>query len=204
MPTKPWSTMYEEAGDSVSVLPVADYEFVITETKYKPTSTGKDMFTIKAVVESGPNKNKAVWQNFVVSPESQAAMEVFFRQMNVLGLGKDFWRRNPSNDDIIAGLKGRRFVGGVVISPYNGVDRNEIKAIKPPKGAAAGGSTPPPPPPPAPAPCPAPAPEAAAAPAPPPPPPPAAPETAAPAAPAAEPEAPAAAASIPAPPPPPF
>jgi hypothetical protein len=154
--------MYDEAGEASGPLTPSDYDFVIQDANYKPTSTGKDMFVIKAVVESGPSKNKAVWHNFVVSPESPAAMEVFFRQMNVLGMGKDFWRRDPTNEQIVNGLKGRRFCGSVEVRPYNGVDRNDIKVIKPPKGAA-GGSTPPPPPPP-----PAPAPVAAATPPPPP------------------------------------
>jgi hypothetical protein len=146
--------MYDEAGEASGPLTPSDYDFVIQDAKYKPTSTGKDMYVIKAVVESGPSKNKAVWHNFVVSPESPAAMEVFFRQMSVLGMGKDFWKRDPSNEQIVNGLKGRRFCGTVEVRPYNGVDRNDIKVIKAPKGAAAGGSTPPPPPPPPPAPAP--------------------------------------------------
>jgi Protein of unknown function (DUF669) len=202
MGSKSWSSMYDEAGESSGPLPVGDYPFVVQGAEYKPTSTGKDMFVIKAVVEDGPNKNRAVWHNFVVSPESAPAMEVFFRQMNVLGMGKDFWKRDPSNDQIINALKGRRFIGSVEVKPYNGVDRNNIKVIKAPK-AAAGPSAPPPPPPPAPvaaaAPAPAPEPVAAAAPPPPPPPPPAP-------APVPEPVAAApapAAADIPIPPPPP-
>lgn len=204
MGTKSWSSMYDEAGEASGPLPASDYPFVIQSAEYKPTSTGKDMFVIKAVVEDGPNKNRAVWHNFVVSPESAPAMEVFFRQMNVLGMGKDFWKRDPSNDQIINALKGRRFVGSVEVKPYNGVDRNNIKVIKAPK-AAAGPSAPPPPPPPAPAPVAA-APAPVAAPAPPPPPPPAPPAPAPEPAPQPVAEAPTpapAAADIPTPPPPP-
>lgn len=204
MATKTWSDMYAEAGEASGPLPASDYPFVIQGAEYKETSTGKDMYVIKAVVEDGPNKNRAVWHNFVVSPESAPAMEVFFRQMNVLGMGKDFWRSNPSNDQIINALKGRRFIGSVEVKAYNGVDRNNIKVIKAPKAAAGPSAPPPPPPPPAPAPvaaAPAPAPVAAAAPPPPPPAPPApAPEPAP--QPVAEAPAPAAA-DIPTPPPPP-
>jgi hypothetical protein len=153
-----------------------------------------------------------VWNNMVVSPESQPAMEVFFRQMAALGLDGPFWKSKPTDDAICERLKGRYFRGVVAIETYNGVERNKFKAIKPAVGGGTGGSTPPPPPPPpAPAPVPpappvaAPAPEAAP-PAPPAPPvqeaPPAPPVPEAAPAPLAE-AAPAAAPDLPVPPPPP-
>jgi Protein of unknown function (DUF669) len=191
MGTKNWDDLYKEAGESGGPLPVGDYDFQITGAEHKKTTGGKDMYVLKTVVVTGAYKGKMVWNNMVVSPESQPAMEVFFRQMAALGLGKEFWMSKPTDEAICTRLKGVYFRGNVAIETYNSVERNKFKSIKP---AVAGGGVgaPPPPPPPAPAP----APVAAAT---PPPPPPPAPPAAAPAAPAAPPPPPPPAAPAPAP-----
>lgn len=213
MASKSWDELYKEAGETSGPLPAAEYDFQVQDASHKPTQGGKDMYVIKAVVTTGPNKGKLVWNNFVVSPESQPAMEVFFRQMAALGLDGTFWKSKPTDDAICARLKGRYFRAAVGIETYNGVERNKFKAIKPAVGGGTGdASAPPPPPPPPPpvpaAPAPAPAPAAAAPPPPPAPPAPAPAPEPAPATlePAAAPEAPAVAppADIPPPPPPAF
>ena len=215
MGSKSWDELYKEAGETSGPLPAAEYDFQVQTAEHKMTQGSKDMYVLKTVVVSGPNKGKLVWNNMVVSPESQPAMEVFFRQMAALGLDGAFWKSKPTDDAICDRLKGRYFRGVVAIETYNGVERNKFKAIKPAVGGGTGSaSAPPPPPPPAPAAAPpAPAPVAAAAPPPPPVPaaPPAPPAPPVPeAAPAtlepAAPEAPAVAppADIPPPPPPAF
>lgn len=213
MGSKSWDDLYKEAGESGGPLPVGDYDFQITGAEHKKTTGGKDMYVLKTVVVTGAYKGKMVWNNMVVSPESQPAMEVFFRQMAALGLGKEFWMSKPTDEAICTRLKGVYFRGNVAIETYNSVERNKFKSIKP---AVAGGGVgaPPPPPPPAPVaaaapPAPAPAPAAPATPPPPPPPAPPAPVAEAPVAepapaPLAEAPAPAAAPAVDIPPPPAF
>lgn len=196
MGSKSWDDLYKEAGESGGPLPIGDYDFQITGADHKKTTGGKDMYVLKTVVVTGAYKGKMVWNNMVVSPESQPAMEVFFRQMAALGLGKEFWMSKPTDEAICARLKGVYFRGNVAIETYNSVERNKFKSIKP---AVAGGGTTPPPPPPAPAPVAAAAPPAPAAPAVPPPPPPVAAAPEAPAAPPAPPAPAPAAAPEPAP-----
>ena len=211
--------LYEEHGRGSEPLPDGTEDnFVVLTATTKKSQNGKDMINIQCGVEAGANKGAKVWHRFVISPESEVSMQIFFRQMNTLGLGKEFWRTNPTVDRTCEALKGRQFRGTVKITEYQGVQRNEFSNFKP-LGAQSGVGGPPPPPPPAPQTAAAPPPPPAAAPpAAPPPPPPAAAAPEAPAAapaaetpppppaPAAQPEAPAApaaAADIPPPPPPP-
>ena len=113
MGTKNWDDLWKEAGEASGPLPVGDYDFQITGAEYKKTSGGKDMYVLKTVVVTGAYKGKMVWNNMVVSPESQPAMEVFFRQMGALGLGKEFWTSRPTDEQICARLKGAYFRGNV-------------------------------------------------------------------------------------------
>ena len=188
-----WGEIYDEFGKGAEPLPADDYDLVIVNATHKQTQNGKPMFNIQCKVESGPHAKRTVFHRFVVSRESEGAMRYFFGDMRNLGLGQDFWKRNPTNDQICEALNNRRFRGKIVITQYQGQDRNEVDRVNPPRAQA--GAAPPPPQsapaaPPAAPPAPAPAPAEAA-------PPPPAPEPVAAPAPAA-----AAPADIPPPPPP--
>lgn len=177
--------LYDQFGKGSEPIPVGEYDFVVVSSEAKKTQNGKDMFRVQCKVESGPHVGRSVWNNFTISPESDGAMQWFFSDMRNLGLGQDFWRRNPGVDQVAEALVNRRFRGTVKITEYQGQERNEIERIKAPRSQ--GGADVPPPP------------IAAAAPAPPPPPPPPAPAPV----PAAPPAAPAPVAETPPPPPPP-
>lgn len=221
-----WKTLAETAGDGgFDALPEGDYDLKCVSAEKAQTTNGKLMFKTKFQVQNGQFKNRLIWHNFVVSPENDVAMGIFFRQMSAFGMTKDWFKNNPSEDTIVNTLNGREIRAKIGIKKYQGEDRNEIKAfaaaptgaVPPPPGATSAAAPPPPPPAPAPAaatpppppPAPAPAPAAEApAPAPEPAPAPPAPEPVAEApAPAPAPEAPASTdvtADIPIPPPPSF
>lgn len=201
-----WTDLMETAGESSSfeVLPAGPYDMTVMKAEVKNSSTGKIMFVLTLEVESGTHAKRRVWTNMVISPDSPPAMGIFFRQMAALGLDRTYFSTNPSNDAVADALTGRRCKATIAIKKYQGVDKNEVKAISPPAAAGAGfppGYSPatpsmakPPaaaaPPPPAAA-APPPPPPAAPAPPPPPPAPAAAPPAAQPAAVAAPPPPPA-------------
>jgi hypothetical protein len=138
--------MFDEAGgEDASPLPAGRYDFAVQTAQKKTTQNGKTMFVIKAVVESGPQARKAVWNNFVVSPESVDSMGVFFRQMSALGLGRDFFRANPSDDQIVDRLKLARFAAEVGHETWQGVERPKFTRMYPAGPGTAGAVLPPPP-----------------------------------------------------------
>ena len=167
MSTLNWSDLIRDAGETASYepLPDGDYELVVLEGTAKVTQSGKTMFSIKAQVEGGAHNKRLVWDNLVVSPDNPTALGIFFRKMNALGLGRDFFDRAPTNAQIEQALVGRKFRGQIGSRTYNGNKKNEIKNYYPAKGATASApqaaAAPAPAPTPAPAPAPAPAPSAA-------------------------------------------
>lgn len=200
MPIRSWGDLLNDAGgagDSYEPIPTGDYDFVISQADATQSQNGKTMYKIRCKVESGPHADRLVFHNLTVSPENPVALSIFFRQMNVLGLGRDFFAGNPADHQVAEALLNKRFRGQVVIKTWQGQEKNEIKQLFTAVSGALGNGAPTPGPaaaPPAPAPV-------AAAPAPPPaaPAPAPSPEYAAPAAPPV-PAAPAPAAA-PAPPP---
>lgn len=198
MPIRSWGDLLNDAGgagDSYDPIPTGDYDFVISQADATQSQNGKTMYKIRAKVESGPHADRLVFEQFVVSPENPVALSIFFRQMGVLGLGRDFFASDPADHQVAEALLGKRFRGQVVIKTWQGQEKNEIKQFFTAVSGALGNGTTPGAAPAVPAAAPAPAaaaPPAAPAPAP-------APAYAAPAAPAPAP-APAPAAA-PAPPP---
>jgi hypothetical protein len=175
-----WKALAESAGDGgFEALPVGDYDLKCVNAEKTQTANGKLMFKCKFEVQTGQYKKRLVWHNFVVSPESDVAMGIFFRQMSAFGMTKEWFKTMPSEETIVNTLQGRDVRAKLGIKKYNGEDRNEISAFAvvpvggnpPPPGATSAAAPPPPPPAPAaatppPPPAPAPAPAAAPAPAP--------------------------------------
>ena len=159
MSTLNWGDLVKEAGDvgSYDPLPEGDYDLQIIEATAKTTQSGKTMFAVKAQVQTGAHAKRLVWDNLVVSTDNPTALGIFFRKMNALGLGRDFFAAGPSNAQIEQSLVGRNFRAQVGTRTWQGQKKNEIKSYySVPAGAAS--------PAPAAAPAPAPAPAPAAAP----------------------------------------
>lgn len=130
MPVRSWADLLNDAGDaggSFEPLPVGDYDFIIDSAEATQSTSGKTMYKIKAKVVSGPMAKRIVWHQFVVSPDSNVALNIFFRHMNVLGLGPAFFATNPSDHQVAEHLTGRTFRGQIQIRQWQGQDRNEIK-----------------------------------------------------------------------------
>jgi hypothetical protein len=178
-----WGDLVKDAGEvggNYEPLPDGDYDLQIIEATAKVAQSGKTMFAVKAQVTAGAHAKRLVWDNLVVTPDSPAALGMFFRKMAALGLGREFFGANPSNAQIEAALQNRTFRAQIGSRTWNGSKKNEIKMYYVANAAAAAPTTaaapaPAPAPAPAAAPAPAPAPAAAAAVPPAPPAPPAAP-----------------------------
>lgn len=163
-----WGELVKEAGDSGKTfepLPDGDYQLRILEAPNSVSGNGKTMFSVKAEVISGSYAKRFVWDNLVVSPESPGAMGFFFRKMEAIGLGTDFFQREPSPEQVASALKGRTFIATIGRRTGQYANKNEIKAYrKDPSGVQAPGGAPAPGQPPVPQNTPAPPPAAPAAP----------------------------------------
>lgn len=169
-----WSDLVKEAGEvgNYEPLPDGDYDLKVVEATAKVSGSGKTMFSVKTEVQSGPHAKRLVWDNLVVSPDSSAALGIFFKKMAALGLNRAYFDQNPSNAQIESALIGRTFRAQIGSRVWQGNKKNEIKMYyavpagtpetAAPVAAAVYAAAPAPAPAPAPAVAPAPAPAPAA------------------------------------------
>lgn len=126
-----------------------EFPFVVEEVAVKQTQTGKTMFAMKVVVESGVHAGRSMKHNITVSPESPVAMRIFYSDMDVLGLSAAFFDNPELNtaagpEMIAQALTSKRFTG--VCKPREWNDRQQdnidsIKAAGKRPGALSGGLT---------------------------------------------------------------
>ena len=124
-----WSDLVKEAGEvgNYEPLPDGDYDLKVVEATAKVSQSGKTMFSLKTEVQAGPHARRLVWDNLVVSPDSSAALGMFFKKMSALGLNKTYFDQNPTNAQIEQALIGRSFRGQVGSRTWQGSKKNEIK-----------------------------------------------------------------------------
>jgi hypothetical protein len=144
-----WNTLLETAGSgSFEPLPPSEYEVEVEKAEAKKASqSGKTMFVVTFKVTTGPYANRKLWNNYVVSPESEGAMGFFFRHMKAFGLNAEFFKGNPHEDTVAAALVGKKVKLEVGQRTWQGEIKNDVKNTKPSTAVATGSAAPPPPPP---------------------------------------------------------
>lgn len=133
-----WASLHKDATTTLT----GDFPVVIVEATAQKTSNGdKDMIKYKAKVESGQYAGRPLWGNFTISPESPGAMRILFSHWAALGIDGAFFQANPQAPVavIAQALVGRKAIVTIGTRQWNGADREEIQAWKPPAiGQAAG------------------------------------------------------------------
>jgi hypothetical protein len=115
-----------------TVLDAATYRMRITKSEAKKSkNTGKDMIVVTLKVVAGPMKDKGtVINNFVVSPESPAALHFFFLHMAAFGLDEAYFAQpGLSMEQTAKDLLNREAMVELTIGQYNGNDKNEVGKI---------------------------------------------------------------------------
>jgi hypothetical protein len=140
-PLKSWSDRRKEAdaeGAKFAPLQPDRYSFVIVDAAKVEEKDGNPRFKINPAVEAGERAKARIFHTFYVS-DKPAGMRFFFEQMDALGLDQSFFDRDPSNDQIAAALKGRRFTAEVFNDEWEGKVNQKLKEFAPPVGSAPAG-----------------------------------------------------------------
>lgn len=127
--------MNQAGGAFEKVPPITGAEFYVKSAKGGMTSNKKFRVEATCAIIGGPHDKKTVWNQFVLSPENPNALRFFFQHMAVLGLGVDWWKPRPMNEQTMQqaadAIVGKRFVADVSIKSVQNEDRNQLDKIRP-------------------------------------------------------------------------
>lgn len=120
------------AGQAAKILETGAYNFLVTKSAASKTNAGdKDTIKITLVVEGGPRNGTTAWHQFTITPDSENAMAMFFRQMGAFGLDASFFATLPRGSAGVAkiaeALVQRRIRANVIHEPYNGEPRVRLE-----------------------------------------------------------------------------
>jgi hypothetical protein len=144
-----WTTLKKQAEDATKALPDDWYDVTVVKADaVKAQSSGADMIKMTFKVTSGPHENRLLWTNFVLTPDSQFAMGLWFARLGAFGLDDAFFKGLETADaslesdlnTIATTLVGRFARVQTNIRQWNGQDRNEIVSYVEPQGGPLGGT----------------------------------------------------------------
>lgn len=106
-------------------MPLGRFPAEVAHVLVKATKTGKVMFSLKWK----DLQERTAWANVVVSPESPKAMEVFYSQMEALGLGRGFLDADETTpDDIAEALLGATATVSVIDEEWQGKTYRKVRS----------------------------------------------------------------------------
>lgn len=116
--------------DAFAPVPVGVYPVEIIKAEAKQASTGREMINVQLRIVDGPSKGRMLFNNFVWVPENDKAVQMFFVNMREFGLGKEYFRGNPTFEQLANELLNRRVMVEIEHTEYNGSTREQVKRIK--------------------------------------------------------------------------
>lgn len=133
-----WAEMQQEA----TVVLTGEFPVQVVNADAVKSANGKDMIKVKFKIESGNYAGRALFTNFVISPESSGAMRMFFSQLAVFGLDAAFFASIAGQPPtaIAQALDGRKAIAVVGKNVYQGTEREQINGYKPALGGHGGGT----------------------------------------------------------------
>lgn len=124
----------KEAG--FATVPPGTYHVEVERAEHTMTSTDKPMIKVMYRLIPGLNGEVkgTVWNNFVISRESAAALSFFFRHMKAMGLPEEYFRQKPrpTMDEVCAALIGRPCRIKVENRAWNDLIQPDVKNVMPP------------------------------------------------------------------------
>lgn len=139
--TYSWDDLLKTADDAgFSVLDPGDYDVrVKTAEALKSKGSGRDMIKVNFEVITGPSKGRGgIYNYFVLVPENPTAVGIFFRNMAVFGLDRNYFAAKPPLTKVATDLVGRTARITIKHGQYNGDTKMEVDRVnKIPGGTAA-------------------------------------------------------------------
>jgi len=123
--------------EPLTAMEAGQYPATLTSFEYHEAaaSSGKPFYSLEFTISEGEYNGRKAWRNFSLQQQALWALQ---RAAIRLGADPDDVQGEVDMDEVLASLVGSECVLDIGVREYEGEDRNEIKAIRPARGALAG------------------------------------------------------------------
>jgi hypothetical protein len=98
-----WADLATQASAEYVPIPVGSYTAIVTNAEATQSSTGKLMFVLQLHIVGGAHDGRTLRNNVVLTTTTPQAIEMFFRNMEALGLPRTFFQQQPQpTNELIA------------------------------------------------------------------------------------------------------
>lgn len=140
--------LYGRADMSSNLLDKGPYDAIVESASWDRTKDGtKSAWTIVFRTTNGMHPDTKLTMTLSVSPtkndgsENNQGMGIMFRQLGAMGIpippNQPFWELGWSPEQVAQAMTGRPVMLSVIQDEYDGVTRNKVRDIRPPRPGAA-------------------------------------------------------------------
>ena len=125
----------EENGQDFKTVRVTPgpYQVRVTHNKFNKSKAGNPGYSVRTVIEDGPDKGKGFWSNFYLTPTKKdgepnhAGIAMFFKQLEAFGIDPEEVKRGLTVEQAIAE---NRLIGAIVTAEVedNDYDKDNVKS----------------------------------------------------------------------------
>lgn len=129
MSTINWADLQKTADEATRPLPDGMYPVEVEKATATDSSKGNPMIKLELRIYDGPGTGRKMFTQLTLSTDNPMALAFFFRNLGAFGIDASVLATQPSMDTLATLLVSRKATADINTRPWQGVDRNNVKAF---------------------------------------------------------------------------
>lgn len=133
-----FNSLYGQADSSIFVYEPGEVDAVVESSTWGRTKAGdKGQWDVRFRVTTGPNAGRAqIRFPMTITTDNPQALGIMFRHLECMGIPEQWIKSNPPEEQIAQAMVGKPVLLKIVVDEYEGVQRNKVRDVRPPRPGA--------------------------------------------------------------------
>lgn len=140
-------SLYSQADNSIFIYDAGEPDAVVEAATWGRTKDGtKGQWDVRFRVSTGPNAGRIQLRKYItISADKPQSLGIMFRQLKALGIPvpdehnpqqQPFWALGWTEDQVAQAMVGRPVMLKIAVGDWEGIQRNDVRDIRPPRPGA--------------------------------------------------------------------
>ena len=133
-----FASLYGQADSSIFVYDAGEVDAVVENSTWGRSKDGtKGQWDVRFRTSTGPNAGRAqIKCPMTITADNPQALGILFRQLEAMGIPVSWLQTNPPEQQIAQAMIGKPVLLKLTVDEYEGVQRNKVRDIRPPRPGA--------------------------------------------------------------------